>query len=265
MDKISIIMGIYNCAETLDESIKCIINQSYENWELIMCDDGSTDDTYKVAENILKQMADKVVLVRNQKNEGLNKTLNKCLKYAKGKYIARMDGDDLCRSDRLEKEVAFLKANPEFDIVSTNMIYFDDDGVFAQSHMKEYPQKEDFALGTQFCHAPCMVTKKAYEAVGGYTVGKKILRVEDYELWIKMYAMGYKGYNIQEPLYLMRDDRDAAKRRKWKYRLNETYVRFLAVKMLKLPKRKLIYAIKPVFVGLLPGWIYARLRKKVRA
>lgn len=258
-------MGVYNCADTLGESIQCIINQSYENWELIMCDDGSIDDTYKVAEKYEKAMPDKVILIKNQKNEGLNVTLNNCLKYATGDYIARMDGDDRCSYDRLEKELNFLKENPEFDIVSSNMTYFDDRGVFAQSHMKEYPKKEDFAFGTPFCHAPCMVTKKAFETVGGYTVGKKLLRVEDYELWIKMYAMGYRGYNIQEMLYSMRDDRDAAKRRKWKYRLNEAYVRFLAVKMLKLPKRKLIYAIKPVFVGLLPGWIYARLRKKVRA
>ena len=262
MDKISIIMGIYNCADTLDESIQCIINQSYQNWELIMCDDGSTDDTYKVAEKYLEGMPDKIVLIKNKKNEGLNKTLNKCLKRATGNYIARMDGDDLCSYDRLEKELNFLKANPEFDIVSTNMTYFDNNGIFAQSNMKEYPEKEDFAFGTQFCHAPCMVTRRAYESVGGYTVNKRLIRVEDYELWVKMYAMGYKGYNIQEPLYSMRDDRNAAIRRK-KFRLNEVYVRFLAIKMLRLPKWKIIYAVKPVLVGLLPIWIYRGLRKKV--
>ena len=254
-------MGVYNCADTLGESIQCIINQSYENWELIMCDDGSTDDTYKIAEKYKKAMPDKIILIKNQKNEGLNVTLNNCLKYATGDYIARMDGDDICSYDRLEKELNFLKENPEFDIVSSNMTYFDDRGVFAQSHMKEYPQKEDFAFGTQFCHAPCMVTKSAYEMVGGYTEDKKLLRMEDYELWIKMYTAGYKGHNIQEPLYSMRDDSNAAKRRKFRYRINEAYVIYLAVKRLNLPIWKMIYCLRPIGIGLLPNWLYLYMHK----
>ena len=216
MDRISIIMGIYNCADTLDEAIQCIINQSYKNWELILCDDGSSDNTYEVAEKYTKQFPDKIILLKNQKNEGLNATLNICLKHADGKYIARMDGDDVCSYDRLEKEIRFLEENPEFDIVSTNMLYFDEGGAFAKSKTKEFPQKEDFVFGTPFCHAPCMVKKEAYDAVGGYTVDGKLLRVEDYELWIKMYASGYNGYNMQEALYSMRDDRNAANRRKFK-------------------------------------------------
>lgn len=254
-------MGVYNCADTLGESIQCIINQSYKNWELIVCDDGSIDDTYKVAEKYEKAMPDKIILIKNQKNEGLNVTLNNCLKYATGDYIARMDGDDLCSYDRLEKELNFLKENPEFDIVSSNMTYFDDRGVFAQSHMKEYPKKEDFAFGTQFCHAPCMVTKKAYEMVGGYTEDKKLLRMEDYDLWVKMYAAGCKGYNLQEPLYSMRDDRNAAKRRKFRYRINEAYARYLAVRRLKLKKRYFIYILRPIILGFLPLWLYEKMHR----
>ena len=262
MDKISVIMGIYNCADTLDEAIKCILDQTYENWELIMCDDSSTDDTYSVAEKYLKEMPDKVILLKNKKNEGLNATLNHCLRYATGQYIARMDGDDLCTNDRFEKEIRFLQEHREFDIVSSNMEYFDDCGVFARSHMAEFPKKEDLVFGTIFCHAPCMVTKKAYDAVDGYTEDKKLLRMEDYELWIKLYAAGYKGYNIQEPLYSMRDDRNAAKRRKYRYRINEAYVRYLAIKRLDLSKWKLVYVFRPLIVGLLPVGLYSKIHRR---
>lgn len=104
--------------------------------------------------------------------------------------------------------------------------------------------------------------KEAYLTVGGYSEEKRLLRVEDYHLWIKMYKEGYKGKNIHMPLYQMRDDRNAYSRRKFRYRINESYVRILAVKELKLPVTGYIYAIKPILVGLLPPAIYNFLHKK---
>lgn len=88
--------------------------------------------------------------------------------------------------------------------------------------------------GSPFCHAPCMVRKEAYDAVKGYTEKKRLLRVEDYHLWIKMYEVGYRGKNIPKQLYLMRDDKAAYKRRKFRYRVNEAYVRGMAVRKLGL-------------------------------
>lgn len=92
--------------------------------------------------------------------------------------------------------------------------------------------------------------------VKGYAVGNKFLRVEDYYLWIKMYRAGYKGMNIHEPLYQMRDDRNAFERRTLRNRLNESYVKHLAVKELKLPVWNYIYILRPILVGLLPGFLY---------
>ena len=87
--------------------------------------------------------------------------------------------------------------------------------------MKPFPEKRDFLQGTPFCHAPCMVRAEAFAAVGGYAEDKKLLRVEDYDLWTRMYAAGFRGMNLDHPLYLMRDDRNAVKRRKFRYRINE--------------------------------------------
>lgn len=259
---ISIIMGIYNCADTLDEAIESILNQTYTDWKMIMCDDASTDNTYSVAEKYVKKYSEKFILVKNEKNMGLNFTLNHCLKYVDAKYVARMDADDISCPERFEKEIGFLENNPEYAIVSTQMEYFDEQGVFGKSRANGEPTCESIVKGTPFCHAPCMVRREAYEAVGGYSVSKKLLRVEDYELWVKMYAKGFKGYNLPEILYRMRDDRTATKRRKFKYRVNEAYVKYLAIKKLELKKRNYIYMLKSVLVGMLPEGIYTYLHKR---
>lgn len=259
--KISVIMGIYNCADTLDEALESIISQTYNNWNVIMCDDGSVDKTYHVANKYVNKYPDKFILIKNEKNLGLNYTLNHCLEYADGDFIARMDGDDISLPYRFEKEVDFLLNNPKYHIVSCQMEYFDETGIFGISRTKAYPQPVDLVFGTIFCHAPCMVRKEAFDTVCGYTIDNKYLRVEDYELWVKMYANGYKGYNLPDVLYKMRDNRNAIKRRKFKYRVNEFYVKCAAIKRLKLSKRYYIYSIKPILIGLLPTCIYTILHK----
>lgn len=262
MAKVSVIMGIYNCAETLPEAIESILMQTFSDWELIMCDDGSSDNTYEVAQRYREQYPEKIFVLKNDENQGLNATLNKCLRVAKGEYIARMDGDDTCAPERFEKEIEVLDNEVEISIVSSDMAHFDESGTWGRVSHPEYPQKKDFLAGTPFCHAPCMVRREAYEAVGGYSVDKKLLRVEDYHLWIKMYKAGYRGKNIGLVLYRMRDDRNAYGRRKFKYRLNEAYVKGLAVKELELPVTGYIYAVRPIVVGLLPARVYDLLHKR---
>ena len=253
--EISVIMGIYNCANTLEEAVGCIQGQSIKEWELILCDDGSTDNTYEIAEQ-LKKKDERIVLLRNRENQGLNRTLNRCLNEAKGKYIARMDGDDRCDSKRFEKEIEILDKYPNIAIVSSDMEFFDENGVWGRISHPEFPEPIDFINESPFCHAACMVRREAYLKVKGYAIGNKFLRVEDYYLWIKIYRAGYKGMNIHEPLYQMRDDRNAFERRTLRNRLNESYVKHLAVKELKLPVWNYIYILRPILVGLLPGFLY---------
>ncbi len=254
-------MGIYNCANTLEEAIESILKQTYQDWELIMCDDGSQDNTYEVATSFSKKY-ENIIVFQNERNRGLNYTLNRCLEKANGKYIARMDGDDISLPTRLEKEVAFLDQHREYAIVSTNMIYFDENGEWGRSNMLEFPQKEDLVKATPFCHAPCMVRREAYEKVKGYSVEKKLLRAEDYHLWFKMYLEGYRGYNLQEALYKMRDDRNATQRRKFKYRINEAYVKRLILKSFDLPIKNIVYVVRPIIVGVMPTFLYEYLHKK---
>lgn len=264
---ISVLMGIYHCANTLPEAIDSILEQTYTDWELILCDDGSTDDTYAVADSYRRRFPEKIVLLKNERNMGLNYTLNRCLEQAKGSYIARMDGDDVSLPQRFEKELAALQAEPEIAVVSCPMIHFDETGDYAKGRCSsEYPGAELLVHGPVHCHAPCMVRAEVMRSVGGYSVDKRLLRVEDWHLWLKIYAAGGRGKNLTEPLYKMRDDRQAASRRKFRYRLNEAHVAAMAVKELGLPKWKYVFVLRPILVGLLPGPVYRYLhRKKIKA
>ena len=262
MALISVIMGIYNCADTLREAVLCIVNQTVSDWELILCDDGSTDGTYAEAERLQQEYPEKIILLKNDHNHGLNYTLNRCLQEAKGAYIARMDGDDRCSPERFAAELQAFREHPEIDIVSTAMEFFDETGVWGIIRHPEYVEKKDFLYGSPFCHAPCMVKKKAFDRVKGYSEAKKLLRVEDYHLWVKMYAAGYKGMNLQEPYYQMRDDRNAMGRRKFRYRLNEAFVKTAAIRRLHLPKTGYLQVLRPILVGMLPAPVYRVLHRK---
>lgn len=258
---ISVIMGIYNCEATLGDAIESILNQTFQNFELILCDDGSTDRTLDIAKEYKEKYPCKLVLLVNKRNRGLNYTLNRCLSVAKGKYIARMDGDDISLPERFEHQVNFLENHTNISIVGTSMNVFDEKGIWGKHEYKLRPEKKDFLKGTPFAHPTCMVRKQAYLEVDGYTDSKKLLRVEDYHLWVKMYSRGYLGANLTEVLYLYRDDRNGYSKRKFRYRLNESYVMLWAINMLHLPVYGLLYALRPICVGLLPYSLYNLLHK----
>lgn len=260
--KISILMGIYNCAATLPEAIDSILAQTYTNWELIMCDDGSKDNTIEVAMEYVAGYSDKIKLLKNEKNMGLNFTLNKCLEHATGEYIARMDGDDSCSCLRFEKEIEYLEDHLEYSLVSCHMELYDESGVFGVVKYKENPELKDFLKASQFCHAGCMIRAEVLRALGGYTVSDKFLRVEDYELWVRLYLAGYRGYNLQEVLYSMRDDRNAFKRRTFKSRVNESRVIKKICKEGKLDLFNYYYILIPILKWFMPRFLYRWLHRK---
>jgi glycosyltransferase EpsE len=152
--------------------------------------------------------------------------------------------------------------NKQYSIVSCPMIYFDENGDFRTGTAYGEPIVNNIAKGTLFCHAPCMVKAEAYHAVNGYAIDDKRLRVEDWDLWVRMYEKGYRGYNLSEPLYKMRDDRNAYSRRKFKYRINEARVTASAIKKLNLSKKYYIWMLRPIIVGLLPKTVYNFLHKR---
>lgn len=261
--KVSVIMGIYNCEDTLKDSIESIINQTYDNWELIMCDDMSTDNTYKLAESYMKKYPNKIELVRNRNNSGLAFSLNHCLKYVTGEYIARQDGDDISLPNRFDIQVKFLNDNKDYDLVGSKMISFDEKGVNGLRGVSfEEPKVTDLSISTTFCHATIMARSYVYENLNGYRVNKYTYRCEDVDLWYRFFAKGYRGYNLSEGLYMVRDDLNAYKRRTLKSYIYLMKVNFDGYKMVNMPKKYYIFLIKPIISAIMPKSIMKLYHKK---
>lgn len=263
MCKVSVIMGIYNMANKkniVKLAIESILNQTYRDFEFIICDDGSNDDTYNVVKNIVKG-DERVILLKNEKNKGLAYSLNRCIEKAKGKYIARMDSDDISESNRLEKQIQFLDAHSEYAMVGCNLLLINDKGIWGKRILAEKPNKKSFLFTSPFCHPAIVMRRKVLDNVNYYKVEKITRRAEDYDLFMRIYAKGYKGYNMQEFLYQFREDNDTYKRRAYKYRWDEFQIRYRGFKMLGLMPLAMPYVTKPLIVGLIPQKILVRLRR----
>lgn len=235
--KISVIMGIYNCADTLGDAIESVLAQTYTDWELIMCDDASSDNTYETAKAYADRYPDRIKLIRNETNSFLAFSLNHCLQYAEGEYVARMDGDDKCAPDRFEKQIAYLSGHPDVDLVGTAMQRFSDEGGLANIDRK--PARPDrYSLRTYipFNHATIMTYKRVYDQLGGYTVADRTKRGQDYDLWFRFFNEGFRGDNLDEPLYLVREDANAIRRRSFKVRWSTYQTTRYGYKLLKYPK-----------------------------
>lgn len=253
MGKISVIMGVYNPKdkEILKKSIDSILGQTYKDLEFIICDDNSEEETQKILKEYEKKDK-RIILIRNDKNLGLAASLNNCLKRATGTYIGRQDDDDISKIDRLEEEIKFLKENPRYDFVGCNLELFNKDGIWGYRKHKEKPIKKDFLYGNQFPHPAMLLTKKCIDNVNGYRVKKTTRRTEDYDLFMRLYAKGYEGYNLQKYLYEYNEDMYGYKKRKFKYRLDEFFLRIEDFCKLKLMPIGIIYIFKPLISGLMP-------------
>ncbi len=261
--RISVIMAIYNCAEYLSEAIDSILSQTYTNWELILCDDASTDNTYDVARDYQNRYPDKIILLKNETNSKLSYSLNHCLKYATGEFVARMDGDDRCSPNRFEKQVLYLRAHPEYQVVGTDMQHFNEKTGLADivPSVKE-PNYFTLRRHIPYHHATIMTYKYVYDKVDGYTVSDRTVRAQDYDLWFRFYHAGFQGNNIHEPLYQMREDSNAIRRRTFKVRCNALKTTFLGYRLLNYPKW---WLIRPTLIciakSIVPFWIVALYRR----
>lgn len=255
-DKISIIMGVYNCEDTLGEAIESLLSQTYTDWELIVCDDCSTDSTYAILQDYKRKDPNRIILLKNKKNSKLAYTLNKCLEKATGHYVARMDGDDVSSSDRFEKQVNFLQNNPNIDLVGTAMQRFNKDGLADIVVPIQKPDKFSLKNEVPFNHATIMTYKYVYEQLNGYTVSTRTMRSQDYDLWFRFFHNGFQGKNILEPLYYVRENEDAIKRRTFKVRFNAYKTTLIGFKLLNYP---LHWYIKPTCTLLIKGIVPVKI------
>ncbi|MEE3427355.1 MAG: glycosyltransferase [Ruminococcus sp.] len=254
--KVSVIMAVYNCEDTVADAIDSILNQTYSDIELVICEDCSADNTYQVVKQYADKYNDKIILIRNEKNSKLPASLNHCLKYATGKYIARMDGDDISYPDRIERQVSYLVEHPDIDLVGTGMAVFDGEKIVGQNTSPEHVDKYNLVHKTCFCHATILTYKYVYDKLGGYSLEPRAVRVEDVDLWFRFFAAGFKGANLPDLLYRVTDNANAASRRKFSNRINAMKTLFHGYRLLHFPIYYYPIALTPVLKGLAPKFVY---------
>ncbi len=246
-------MGVYNPDERqLKEAVRSICAQTVKDWEMILYDDGSDREHAEIIRRV-SHMDKRIRWIRNNQNHGLAYALNEGLRLAEGMFIARMDDDDIALPDRFEKQCRFLEEHPEFQWTGTNAELFDDAGVWGKEKMPRIPKKEDFLKYSPYIHPSVMFRRDILEKAGGYCVSEATKRCEDYELFMRMHAAGYRGYNLQEYLLLYREDKKSYGKRILSCRLYEMKIRRQGFQRLRIPTAaRILYTLRPL-AGSLPG------------
>jgi glycosyltransferase involved in cell wall biosynthesis len=199
---VSIILPTYNGADRIASAIQSVLEQKYQQWELLVIDDGSFDEN-KTAAALSPFLSDpRIIYLKNTQNLGIQKTLNKGLAQAKGQYIARLDDDDLwVDQDKLQKQVVFLNTHPDHVLIGTGVILVDETGKELLRYL--LPENDTAIRNTLlgkncFIHSSVLFKKSAAIEVGSYDESRAILHLEDYDLWLKLGTVG-KLANL--PLY----------------------------------------------------------------
>lgn len=254
MDKpfqlISVLMGVHNGEATLEAAVDSILAQSWQELELIICDDASTDGTWTILERYA-QRDDRVRLLRNETNLGLGATLNCCLAEARGEYIARQDADDISKPERLERTLAFLLETGA-PYVGCGVEVFDDNGIWSRRCFPQIITKHIIAQKNPFFHPTMLFHRSVMETAAGYRAAEETRRTEDYDLVMRLAGKGMIGQNLQEYLYQVYEDAQAYQRHTRATRWLEIKVRFHGLKTMGSPLRDYIYLAKPAIMALVP-------------
>jgi len=266
---ISVIMPVYNAGNFLVEAIESILNQTYKNFEFIIVDDASTDNSYKILKSYAKKNK-RIRLFRNKKNLGISQTVKKAINKSKGDFLARMDADDICLPNRLAKQLNYLITNPNTVAVGTQCYIIDKDGNLIGE--KKFPVKfEDvykYILKFIPVQQPTLMINKKKLPRNFQYYHDGMQTAEEVELIFKLFKYG-KVENLPEPLHLYRIHNGNTSFKN----LKKTFFLTLAARV----KALFIYDYKPnlsglaftllqtVCVFLLPQaivfWLYQRIRK----
>ena len=201
--KITVLMSVYNGAKFLAEAIDSILAQTFTDFEFIIINDASSDDSLHII-NSYKDA--RIVLIQNNKNIGLTKSLNIGIAKAKGKYIARMDADDISMPKRLEKQFDFMEEHIKYQFCGSKAISINEEGQEI-SYLPDTVCDEDIILASiffknMFTHSTLFIEKKALTDVGGYD--EEFTRSQDYRLYLKLFTNNYFGINLNENTLLYR-------------------------------------------------------------
>jgi glycosyltransferase involved in cell wall biosynthesis len=200
---VSVVLPVYNCPNYVGEAIQSILDQTFSDFELIVIDDGSWDETPEV----VRQYADLRIRFFTQTNQGLATTLNRGIRLARGRYIARQDQDDVSLPERLGKQAAFLDAHPNCALVGTWAQIWREHTSTDRVHRHPSDNASlnfELLFNNPFVHSSVMIRKSALDRVGLYCTDQDRQPPEDYELWSRI-ARLYDVANIPEVLHIYRE------------------------------------------------------------
>lgn len=204
---VSVLMSVYNGERYLREAIESILAQTFTDFEFLIINDGSTDGSLDI---ILSYTDTRIRLIDNAENIGLTKSLNKGISLARGKYIARMDADDISLVERLEKQVRFLEVEKEYVIIGTGAYLIDDSG--DEIGKLDRPFTYDEILGHIFffnpvIHPSVMFHREIIIKIGCYDTS--IPKAQDYELWFRIIGKNMKIRNLPSLLIKHREHKNS--------------------------------------------------------
>lgn len=250
-DLVSIIMPSYNTGRFISETIESVLAQSYSNWELIIVDDCSTDNTDEVIEDYISD--DRIKYIKNDKNSGAAISRNRALREAKGKWIAFLDSDDLWESQKLEKQITFME-NYKYRFSYTNYIEIDEDSIF-NGKCVTGPKRITKHGMYNYCWMGCLTVMYDSEAIGLVQI-EDIKKNNDYAMWLKI-SKKANCYLLDETLARYRkrsgsiSNHGYMKLIKWHYKLYREAEK-------KNPIFSVVLTVRNLFFGILKKIVYVK-------
>lgn len=225
----SIITPMYNCKEYISQTIQSVINQSYESWELILIDDCSTDGTFEEVSEAYKDHP-QIIIIKNQVNSGAGYTRNHGLELSKGRYIAFLDSDDIWCSEKLQKQLTFMKTN-NAPISHSSFSFINENGnkrsglveVTERVNLETLMRKTE--IGTSTAIIDTNITGK---------FSFELIRTrQDIRLWMELMSLGHISYGLDEVLvnYRVRSNQISSNKFKMLWQTFKVYISFTKIPM----------------------------------
>lgn len=258
--KISVLLSVYNGGQTIEQAVRSILTQTFEDFELIVINDGSTDSTF----SLLEKFQDSRVVIQNISQRGLTKALNAGLARCRGEFVARIDADDIALPNRFEQQVAFLNKHQTVGMVGTGYEVLTENGLRKQATVPlletDSEIKQVLPKLNPFHHGSVMIRRQILSEAGGYDESFKL--AQDYELWLRL-SKRCQMANIGEVLMVRREGRETLKKER-KQNWYGIKARMKAIREGNLSSWNVIYIFRPLLVVITPDWIKSVIRKLIR-
>ncbi|MFC1531985.1 glycosyltransferase family 2 protein [Thermodesulfobacteriota bacterium] len=251
---ISVLMCVCNEEAWVSQAIESILRQTYSDFELLITDDGSSDNTYDISQNYGSDA--RVRILRHSRGEGLAASLNEQICRSRGRYIARMDGDDVADPERFTKQISFLDTHPRVGLLGSCCREIDKDGnpvAIWQRPLTNNSLQRALLRYNPFIHSTVLLRHEVFSIAGLYD--QSLRYAQDYELWLRV-AKYYELANLPEPLVDLRVDWSKLAQKNKEARRFEFQILIRHFKNESYPKKYYIYLLRPFLLSIMPtAWM----------